>query len=392
MSNKQHRVSSVVRGWFLALVLTAAPAPAQTNRAPHAKSAAEIETAVAQIDNLYAAEYAKYPQASVTIGVVSGGKLVWTKSYGLADIENNVPATKDTVYRIGSVTKQFTGLMLLQLVQRGKVHFSDPVKKYFPEFEKIPNPYPYSPPITLLQLATHTSGLDAQADDVEKYTRGPVADWEKTLISALPHTKFKYEPGTQFFYSNIGYVILGEALSRAAGEPYIQYVQEHIFQPMGMTHTAFEQNDEIMKTLAKGYMMKGSSPDSTQASAELHDGRGYTIPSGAAFSTVGDMAKFVSFEMQEGPEDVLPKTVPADNFSRVYSMNGNLTRGYGIGFGILRYGDLIEVGHNGGLPGYHAETFFNPDSRTGFIFLRNVGNGPGFGNELLVEAMKTLAQ
>jgi CubicO group peptidase (beta-lactamase class C family) len=392
MSNKQHRVSRAVRGWFLGLVFTAASASAQTSQAPHVKLAAEIETAIARIDQLYAAEYARHPQASVTIGVVSGGKLVWTKSYGLADIENNAPATKDTVYRIGSVTKQFTGLMLLQLVQQGKVHLSDPVKKYFPEFERIPNPYTYSPPVTLLQLATHTSGLDAQADDVEKYTKGPVADWEKTLISALPHTRFKYEPGTHFSYSNIGYVILGEALSRAAGEPYIQYVQEHIFQPLGMTHTAFEQNDEIMKTLAKGYMMKGGSPDSTQASAEFRDGRGYTIPSGAAFSTVGDMAKFVSFEMQEGPEDVLPRTVLADNFSRVYSADSNLTRSYGIGFGILRYGDLIETGHNGGLPGYHAEIFFDRASRTGFIFLRNVGGGPGFGNELLVEAMKALAQ
>ncbi len=392
MSNKQNRGSRAVRGGLLALALTAALASAQRNQAPHVKSAAEIETAIVRIDNLYAAEYAKYPQASVTVGVVSGGKLVWTKSYGLADIENNVPATKDTVYRIGSVTKQFTGLMLLQLVQQGKVHLSDSVKKYLPEFERIPNPYTYSPPVTLLQLATHISGLDAQADDAEKYTRGPVADWEKTLISALPHTRFKYEPGTHFFYSNIGYNILGAALSRAAGEPYIQYVQEHIFQPLGMTHTAFEQNDEIMKTLARGYTVKGGSLDSTQASAELRDGRGYTVASGVMFSTVGDMAKFVSFEMQEGPEDVLPKTVLADDFSRVYSMNGALTRGYGIGFGILRYGDLIEVGHNGGLAGYHAEVFFNPTSRTGFIFLRNFGDGPGFGNELLVEVMKTLAQ
>jgi CubicO group peptidase (beta-lactamase class C family) len=374
MPNKEHRVSPLIaRGLnvLFALLLIAAPVTAQTSKALHTKTSNELEGAIAQVDKLFAAEYAKQPQAGATLGVVSGDKLVWAKSYGL-------------------------GVMLLQLVEQGKVHLSDPVKKYYPEFEKIANPYSYAPPVTLLQLATHTSGLDSEPDDSEKYTTGPVADWEKILLSALSHLKFKYEPGTHFNYSNMGYVILGETLSRAAGEPYIQYVQHHIFEPLGMTHTAFEQNDEILRTLAKGYMLNGNSADPTLPATELRNGRGCKVPSGALFTTVGDMARFLSFEMGYGSETVLKKTVVSDNFSRVYSINGDLTFGYGVGFGITREGDTVAVGHTGGLSGYEAAVFFNPSSQTGIIYLRNA-----FGSRLdrrdelmamILAALKALSQ
>src|SRR5215471_2417763 len=144
-----------------------------------------------EIDAIAAAELAKDNIAGVTVGVISQGRLEWTKSYGFADTENKVPASKDTVYRIGSITKQFTALMLLQLVQDGKVHFSDPAEKYFPEVNKVTDRFPGAPPITLMQLATHTSGLAREPGDLETYLKGPVTDWEKVLIAALPHTRYE---------------------------------------------------------------------------------------------------------------------------------------------------------------------------------------------------------
>ena len=191
--------------------------------------------------------------ASFTLGLVRPNGLVWTKSYGYADIAAKKPANADTVYRIGSITKQFTALMLLQLVHEGKVYFSDPVEKYFPEIHQVKNEYKNAAPITLLQLANHTSGLDVGPDIIATYTKGQLADWEKTLIAALPHTKFAYEPGTRFNYSNMGYAILGAALSRAAHRPYIDYVKQKILQPLGMTHSDFVATPEIRQTLATGY-------------------------------------------------------------------------------------------------------------------------------------------
>ena len=357
----------------------------------HIKSAKELEAALSRVDQIFAHEYAIENLASATVGVISGPNLVWTKSYGMADIENKVPATQDSTYRIGSITKQFTGVMLLQLVDQGKVHLSDPVEKYYPEIKKVANSYSYAPPITLIQLATHTSGLDREPGDVETYTTGKVADWDKTLLAGLGLTKFAYEPGTRYSYSNIGYAILGQALSRAAGQPYIQYVQEHIIAPLGMTHTAFEQNAAILKTLTKGYIIRDGVADPKPSAKELQDGRGYKIPNGALFTTVGDLAKFVSFEMGDGPESVLKKSILNENRSRVASADGELASGYGIGFMLARKGDLISVGHGGSVAGYVAGAYFNPTSHTGIIFLRNAA-GRGFRNDSVMAALEALAK
>ena len=106
-----------------------------------------------------------------------------------------MPADADTVYRIGSITKMFTALMLEQLVEAGKVHLSDPAEKYFPEIKTVQGRFPDAPPITLIQLATHTSGLGREPDNTEIYVTAPVADWEKTLIAALPHTHYDIRAG-----------------------------------------------------------------------------------------------------------------------------------------------------------------------------------------------------
>jgi len=129
----------------------------------------------AEIDALAAAEFGRRNVGSLTVGVVSGKDLAWTKSYGDADMEKKTAAGADTVYRIGSITKMFTALMLEQLVEAKKVRLSDPVEKYFPEIQQVRDRIPDTPPITLIQLATHTSGLDREPGDTETYVTGPVA-------------------------------------------------------------------------------------------------------------------------------------------------------------------------------------------------------------------------
>lgn len=384
---------------LLALLLVAAPVAAQ-RPAPTApvrvKTTQELQLEIARVDQLFAAEEARDNIASVTVGVVSGPNLVWTKSYGLANIARKIPANSDTTYRIGSITKQFTAIMLLQLVRDGKVHLSDPVGKYYPEIKNISNAYPYAPPITLLQLATHTSGLAREPGDkqtpTETFLTGQVADWEKTLAAALPHTHYAYEPGTRYSYSNIGFAILGAALARAAGEPYTSYVQEHILAPLGMTHTGFEQNPAILRTLAQGYEIRNGVPDPRPASTDLRNGRGYKIPNGALFTTVGDLARFVSFEMGYGPDSVLEKSVLDDFHSRVYSANGDLSYGYGIGFMLMRKGDVIALGHGGSVAGFRAGAYYSPSTKVGIIFLRNAGGGRFRLGAVSLDALAALDQ
>lgn len=266
-------------------------------------TAEKLRAPLATIDAMVTAEFAKRPTGSVTIGAVCGRQLIWWKSYGNADTEKKMPATKDTVYRIGSITKLFTAVMLHQLIDNGKVHLSDPVEKYFTEVSMIPRRFPNAPPITLVQLATHTAGL---SDD--PYVVGPVSEWEKALITRLPHSRYEFEPGTRRFYSNIGYSILGAALSRAAGKSYQEYIQDAILEPLGMTRTALEPNTTLQPYLSKGYEVKGEKID-TETPQREHQGRGFRVPGGAIYTTVGDLARFASFLLGEPPESASKRMI-----------------------------------------------------------------------------------
>jgi CubicO group peptidase (beta-lactamase class C family) len=384
----------------LALVCAAAVAPqafaqpdGPRNDVPvHFKSAVELESAIAKIDAMYSAAYNKEKIGSYTVGVVSGPTLVWTKSYGMADMEAQVPATKETVYRIGSVTKEFTAVMLAQLVAAGRVHLADPVERHFPQIKLVVSSYPYAPPITIVQLASHKSGLAEEPDDTEKFLTGQVSDWEKTLIAALPLTRYAYEPGTHFNYSNIGYAILGATLASAVGKPYTRYVMDNILVPLHMTHTVFEPTPDTLKHLAKGYSMKIGKPDPSRAAIDLKNGRGYKVPNGALFTTVADLARFLSFQMGDAPDEtVLTKATLKDLYSNVYSAPSTLNQGYGLGFEALRSGDFVAIGHQGGVAGFVANVFFDPKTHLGFVELHNATN-PGYNDDLPLEMLMALTQ
>ena len=362
-----------------------------TRRTP--ATAASLAEKLAQIDTSTAAAFEKNPVGSVTVGVVSGPQLIWSKSYGNADMEKHVAADKDTVYRIGSITKMFTAVMLEQLVDAGKVHLSDPVEKYFPEVNKVQGRYPGAAPITLVELATHTSGLDREPGDTEKYVQGPVADWEKTLIAALPQLRYAHEPGTRFSYSNIGYAILGATLARAAGESYLNYVPEHIFRPLGMTSTALELNPAIQAHLSAGYQVQNGKVNSETPLRE-HAGRGYKVPNGAIYTTVGDLAKFASFLLDHGPESVL-KTSKLQFFQdQVEVISGaRFQNGYGVGFEQERRDNYIAIGHDGAVAGYQAALYVNREKDLGIIVLANVlGRGAVNSDEIGLAFLDSLSK
>jgi CubicO group peptidase (beta-lactamase class C family) len=363
--------------------------PGETQSISVSKSASPIKTReelasqIMKVDESFEAEYKKEHAAGLTVGIVSGRDLVWTKSYGLADVTNGKAANTDTVYRIGSITKQFTALMLLQLVQEGKVHFSDPVEKFFPEINQVEGRYPGAPGITLIQLATHHAGLSEEPDNVDQFATGPVSQWERTLIAALPKLKYAAEPGTHFIYSNIGYAILGAALSRAAGVSYTDYIRDRIFRPLGMQHTRFEPDAQMLPTLAKGYVLHDGVVDSKPSATDLKNGRGYKVPNGAVFTTIGDMARFVAFELGYGPELVLTRKVLLESQSEMFWADDTGTNGYGIALMLVRKGNTVGLGHGGLVAGFLSGEYFDPSSHLGIIFLRNA-EGHGFEPQFVV--------
>jgi CubicO group peptidase (beta-lactamase class C family) len=356
------------RAWLLLILLLAlsfaAPAATQAPAQP------DYAAALREVDALAAGIHHKDPLGGITVGVVSGPKLIWTKSYGFANAEDKRAASAETVYRIGSITKQFTALMLLQLAEQGTVRLTDPVEKYVPELSAVPRFHPAAPPITLVQLATMSSGLAREPKGPPDHSRGPVSGWTEKVLVSLPQTVYQYEPGTQYLYSNIGYATLGVALERAAGKPFTQYVQERIVAPLGMTHTAFELTPSMRQHVARGYSRtRDGTVDWSAAEREL-EGRGYRVPNGALMSTVTDLARFISFELGEGPWIVKKETQDA-NYTRVQIADGTLSSGYGVGFQATRRGTLIALGHGGSTAGFRASALFDRASKTGVIVLRN---------------------
>ncbi len=352
---------------------------------------ARFRSALAEVDRLAAAELAKDGLGGCTVGVVAGPDLVWAKSYGLADVENKVPAANDHVYRVGSITKQFTGLMLLRLAEQKKARLSDPAEKYFPEINRVKGRHPDAPPVTLGQLATMTSGLERDPDNLPTYLRGPVADWEKVLVAALGETSYRYEPGGRYHYSNVGYAVLGAALARAAKKPFVEYLREEVFTPLGMADTAFEPTEAMKGRLAKGYTPREGNPDGRAAERE-HSGRGFKVPAGCLYTTAGDLGRFLAFELGHGPKGVLERAALEANFGRVHSADGKLTFGYGVGFMARRRGAWVLVGHTGSVAGYNAAAYVERTTQTGVVVLRNVGGGRFNSADLCYRALELVAE
>ena len=371
------------RAWgaVVAVVALFAVAPAARQAAPP-----DYGSALQQIDALAAETHRADSLGGMTVGVVAGPRLVWTKSYGYANAETKLDASAETVYRIGSITKQFTALMLLQLAEQGAVRLTDPVEKYVPELAAIPKFHASAPAITLVQLATMTSGLAREPKGPSDHSMGPVNVWTQRVLASLPQTSYQHEPGTQYLYSNIGYATLGLALERAAKRPFTEYVQERVITALGMTQTGFELTPSMRKYVARGYSRRDGKPDWSAAEREL-EGRGYRVPNGAIMSTVGDLAKFISFELGEGPWIIKKETQDA-NFTRIHLASGSLTSGYGVGFMASRRGTLVALGHGGSTAGFRASALFDRVTKTGVIVLRNSDLDAG---ELAFMALQKIA-
>ena len=355
-------------GLFATLLLLFVVAP--STQAP------ALDAVLAQLETQLAADFAKDGVGGASIGVIVGPKLVWTKHYGFADMEAKRVPTDDTAYRIGSITKQFTALALLRQVEAGAMALTDPLEKHVPELKALRNGKQGWPAPTLLQVATMMSGIAREpGPECKDHSVGPLSVWQQKVLGCLPLTSYAHEPGTEYLYSNIGYATLGIAIERAGKKPFTEQVIEGIAVPLAMTRTAWEASPMIRKDLAHGYTRRDGKADRTRPDLEL-EGRGYRVPNGNLFSTVNDLARFVMWELGTLTAPVIKRETQTFNYARVYSANGGMTSGYGLGFMITRRGDLVAVGHGGSTSGFRASALFSPRTNTGVVVLRSAEGGP----------------
>jgi CubicO group peptidase (beta-lactamase class C family) len=285
----------------------------------------------------------------MAVAVLRDGKPVSVRTLGVANIELNVPVTRDTVFKIGSVSKQFIATGIMLLVRDGKVGLDDPLAKYF---DDAPEAWK---PITVRQLLSHTSGLVRESPGFD----GLKAQSDADVIRKAYDVPLQSAPGAKWAYCNLGYFILAETIHRVSGQPWPQFMSERVFKPLGMTATRTTDTLDIVPHRANGYLFRDNEQHNVGPLLALR-------PSGAFLSTITDLMKWET-ALHDGV--VLTKEEQAQMFTPVKLTDGSATQ-YGFGWMVDDVRGHHRVHHGGTLPGFRAE-FSRYDDGLGVIVLVN---------------------
>ena len=273
----------------------------QTEGARGQLQSAAIERFAGQI----AEDVARDDIGGITAGVFVGGETVWARGFGWADRERRLEADTETIYRVGSISKSFTAVVMAQLAARGVLDIDAPARSLLPELDSLAGGPDTIAGVTLRRLASHTAGL-VREPGLPDAAAGPIAVWQEKILASIPTTSFLAAPGETYSYSNIGFGILGSAISRAAGQPFMTMVTELIFEPLAMDRTLFVMTPELYPHLAVGYSVGRDGTVSTDRPAREHWGRGYKVPNGGIYSTVRDLARFAAGVTGASAVEILP--------------------------------------------------------------------------------------
>ena len=303
---------------------------------------------------------------SISGVILKDDKIIWSKAYGVSNVTIRSLADTATIYRTGSISKPFTAFLMMLLMQDNIIHLNDPVELYLPEIKKLKG-YSDATKITFLHLATHTSGL-IREPELPTAASGPIQQWENKVLQSIPTTSFESRPGERYSYSNIGYGILGLALSKAAHKPFTELIQKRIFEPLHMNSSYFIIPNEKKADLSAGMQeLSGGSVD-TKTPLSEHDGRGYKVPNGGIYSTPNDLARFMLC--------LMGKSSPLLSDHNLAMMQKKLTvigdrNYYGIGLFINQQEGLTIVNHGGAVAGYTANFAFSKENQYGIVLMRN---------------------
>jgi CubicO group peptidase (beta-lactamase class C family) len=331
-----------------------------------------VQRVIDSFDKQLGEEHLMDTVGSLSAMVFIGNKIAWSGAFGKADNEKGIDAGVSTVYRIGSISKTFTAYLMMLLVQDGTIGLDEPVAKYLPEIRQLKRVAGSDTSnITFRELASHTGGL-AIEPGLWDAAAGPIGEWENKVLSSIPTTDVIFSPGTKYSYSNIGYGILGLALSRAAHQPFMQMVQDRIFEPLHMTSSFYIIPAGDEGRVAVGYHRNGfGMPDGEVAKAE-YAGRGYKVPNGGIYTTTSDLARFAMAQYSDS--DRLAKKYR--EMMQTIQTPGDGKSGYGFGLNVIYPEDGSKIaGHDGSVAGYTAFMIFSPGSKVGAIVVRNCDYG-----------------
>ena len=357
-----------------AFALCGPPLRAQDSIAPRADYAA----AAARLGAYITHEMKDKDLSAVSIVLVDNDSTVWARGFGYANPHDSIPATARTVFRVGSVSKLFTDIALLRLVERGALDLDAPITQALPDFHPE-NPYGGS--ITLRQLMTHHSGL-VREPPVGSYfdsTAPPLAD----VVSSLNRTALVYRPGSRYKYSNGALQVVGLALERAAGEPFPRYMHDSVLVPLGMTRSAFfEPGAELAPDVATAFMWAS-------------DGRRFVAPtfrrnapSGTLYTTVLDLGKFLAALFADS-NPVIGRATLERMWVPQFADSG-ATEGNGLGFFVSRFDGHRRVGHDGAIYGFATTLGALPDDRLGVVVVTTLDGANSVTDRIADAALRAM--
>lgn len=358
----------------LAWLVAASCAPGQTTTFSPDRQA-RIESAISKF-------MAASNAPGVSVAVVQGGEFVWSGGFGMADLENSVPATADTLYRLGSVSKPITAIAALVLSERGQLDLDAPIQKYCPAFPQKPWP------ITTRQLLGHLGGIryyrvpevpySVSQTDPEVGNTRHFQDGIDGGLKFFANDPLVAPPGTHFNYSTQGYTLIGCAIEGASGRKYADFVRESVLTRAGMLQTRPDDRFAIIPHRTRFYSKNESG---AVVNAEFLDAS-YKVPGGGLLSSATDMARF---EVAILADQLITRTtrdmmwvpqMPSDGLGRMV---------YGLGWQMGTTDNVAGVGHGGSQQGTSTMMLIAPDARAGVVVLTNsdAAGAPRLATEVL---------
>ena len=368
-SHRSYPRACAQRALFLLFVLLCGVAPA-------ARAAISDADLARSVDELFSRTYpASGPGAAVLIK--KDDQVVLRKGYGMANVELGVPIEPGMVFDLASVSKQFTAAAILMLQERGKLSVDDDITKYLPDYPT------HGQKITIHHLLTHTSGIPEVTILPERRPREDMT--VPQIIDLFKDKPLNFSPGENISYSNSGYILLGAIIEKASGKSYEDFIEQEIFNPLGMRQSRYEHQNEIVPGRVAGYE-KGE--DGAARIAE-YISRTQVYAAGGLMSTVDDMALWADALTSE-------KLLPRASLERMTTptklASGQPTPvAYGLGAPDEDGIRILE--HGGGIPGFNTHILVIPDRRLQVIVLSNFsGQEPGAGGLAYHAAMKALGK
>jgi len=292
---------------------------------------------------------------SLSAAVARGGEVVWADVAGLADVEQEREATTDDQYMVGSITKTFTAAAVLQLVEAGEVDLDDPLERHLPGAAHGST--------RIGRMLSHISGLQREPGEMWETLDFPSRE---ELVAGLGEAEQVLAPGERWHYSNLAFALLGEIVARRSGLEYDRYVEERLFEPIGLRRTTWRRADPA----ARGYYV--APYDDTVRPEPTVDKRAFAA-AGALWSTPSDLCRWAAFLIDPDEAVLSRASVESMRELQVMAETARWTLGYGRGLQLVRDSDRVFAGHGGATIGFRAGFLFAPEQRIAAAALANSG-------------------